>query len=128
HKAAPRAAYLAGVTKGECITGRANSCERIVAERESVSQNRIPVTGMLVLMICWLMLCGHGIPATKNRTSLLKRYPSKEATTGFEPVIKVLQTSALPLGYVANHRYYSYFEGLIQARLQDRAIAGTITS
>ena len=24
-----------------------------------------------------------------------------EATTGFEPVIKVLQTSALPLGYVA---------------------------
>ena len=25
----------------------------------------------------------------------------KEATTGFEPVIKVLQTYALPLGYVA---------------------------
>ena len=24
-----------------------------------------------------------------------------EATTGFEPVMKVLQTSALPLGYVA---------------------------
>ena len=24
-----------------------------------------------------------------------------EATTGFEPVIKVLQTHALPLGYVA---------------------------
>jgi hypothetical protein len=24
-----------------------------------------------------------------------------EATTGFEPVIEVLQTSALPLGYVA---------------------------
>ena len=28
----------------------------------------------------------------------------KEATTGFEPVIKVLQTSALPLGYVARRR------------------------
>ena len=26
---------------------------------------------------------------------------NEEATTGFEPVIKVLQTSALPLGYVA---------------------------
>src|SRR5689334_1379708 len=26
-----------------------------------------------------------------------------EATTGFEPVMKVLQTSALPLGYVAKH-------------------------
>ncbi len=26
----------------------------------------------------------------------------KKATTGFEPVIKVLQTSALPLGYVAD--------------------------
>jgi hypothetical protein len=25
----------------------------------------------------------------------------KEATTGFEPVIAVLQTAALPLGYVA---------------------------
>ncbi len=29
------------------------------------------------------------------------RTSSKEATTGFEPVIKVLQTYALPLGYVA---------------------------
>ena len=28
----------------------------------------------------------------------------KEATTGFEPVIKVLQTSALPLGYVARRK------------------------
>ena len=27
--------------------------------------------------------------------------PFFEATTGFEPVIKVLQTYALPLGYVA---------------------------
>ena len=26
-----------------------------------------------------------------------------EATTGFEPVVKVLQTFALPLGYVAKH-------------------------
>jgi hypothetical protein len=25
-----------------------------------------------------------------------------EAATGFEPVVKVLQTSALPLGYAAN--------------------------
>ena len=27
-----------------------------------------------------------------------------EAATGFEPVIKVLQTSALPLGYAANKK------------------------
>ncbi len=27
----------------------------------------------------------------------------KKATTGFEPVIKVLQTSALPLGHVAKN-------------------------
>ena len=27
-----------------------------------------------------------------------------EATTGFEPVMKVLQTSALPLGHVAGNR------------------------
>ena len=27
--------------------------------------------------------------------------PSVEATVGFEPTIEVLQTSALPLGYVA---------------------------
>ena len=29
------------------------------------------------------------------------RQVCKEAATGFEPVIKVLQTSALPLGYAA---------------------------
>ena len=28
-------------------------------------------------------------------------YYNMEAATGFEPVIKVLQTSALPLGYAA---------------------------
>ena len=30
-----------------------------------------------------------------------------EAATGFEPVIKVLQTSALPLGYAAFKYYWS---------------------
>lgn len=28
-------------------------------------------------------------------------FKKREATTGFEPVIAVLQTTALPLGYVA---------------------------
>ena len=31
------------------------------------------------------------------------RLINMEAATGFEPVIKVLQTSALPLGYAANN-------------------------
>ena len=33
-----------------------------------------------------------------------------EAATGFEPVIKVLQTSALPLGYAANLTGLAGFE------------------
>ncbi len=33
---------------------------------------------------------------------------NKEATTGFEPVIKVLQTYALPLGYVAVISFRKY--------------------
>ena len=33
-----------------------------------------------------------------------------EAATGFEPVIKVLQTSALPLGYAANKTGLAGFE------------------
>ena len=33
----------------------------------------------------------------------LLRLINMEAATGFEPVIKVLQTSALPLGYAANN-------------------------
>ncbi len=32
----------------------------------------------------------------------------QEATTGFEPVIKVLQTYALPLGYVAVSKLHYY--------------------
>ena len=31
-----------------------------------------------------------------------------EAATGIEPVIKVLQTSALPLGYAAAHLMFSF--------------------
>ena len=31
-----------------------------------------------------------------------------EAATGFEPVIKVLQTSALPLGYAAKKNWASW--------------------
>ena len=38
------------------------------------------------------------IMATKK---VLKIQDFSEATTGFEPVIRVLQTHALPLGYVA---------------------------
>ena len=33
-----------------------------------------------------------------------------EAATGFEPVVKVLQTSALPLGYAAE--YYGAEDGI----------------
>ena len=37
------------------------------------------------------------------RVELLPLNINLEAATGFEPVIKVLQTSALPLGYAANN-------------------------
>lgn len=37
----------------------------------------------------------------KKSTDKLSRLFIMEATTGFEPVIRVLQTRALPLGYVA---------------------------
>ena len=37
------------------------------------------------------------------RVELLPLNKNLEAATGFEPVIKVLQTSALPLGYAANN-------------------------
>ena len=35
------------------------------------------------------------------RQTHLYRFVNMEAPTGFEPVVKVLQTSALPLGYGA---------------------------
>ena len=37
----------------------------------------------------------------KKSTENFSRLFIMEATTGFEPVIRVLQTRALPLGYVA---------------------------
>ena len=37
------------------------------------------------------------------KVELLPLNKNLEAATGFEPVIKVLQTSALPLGYAANN-------------------------
>ena len=37
----------------------------------------------------------------RNEKGLSKQSSSLEATPGFEPGMKVLQTSALPLGYVA---------------------------
>ena len=37
----------------------------------------------------------------KNLLKIISRLFIMEATTGFEPVIRVLQTRALPLGYVA---------------------------
>lgn len=37
----------------------------------------------------------------KNLLKNFSRFFIMEATTGFEPVIRVLQTRALPLGYVA---------------------------
>ena len=54
----------------------------------------------------------------------------KEATTGFEPVIKVLQTCALPLGHVAMNAktgidpqalvYISKKAGLSQPEIETR--------
>ena len=35
-----------------------------------------------------------------------------EAATGFEPVIKVLQTSALPLGYAASQKINGAEDGI----------------
>jgi hypothetical protein len=46
-------------------------------------------------------------PAKYNGYCLLKIL---EAATGFEPVVKVLQTSALPLGYAAE--YYGAEDGI----------------
>jgi hypothetical protein len=34
----------------------------------------------------------------------MRRRKSREATSGFEPLMGVLQTPALPLGYVARYR------------------------
>ncbi len=36
-----------------------------------------------------------------SRCADSETFPLEKATMGFEPMIKVLQTSALPLGYVA---------------------------
>lgn len=49
----------------------------------------------------------------KNSQNLKKdfNYFLLEAMTGFEPVIKVLQTHALPLGYIAE--YYKRYEFII---------------
>jgi hypothetical protein len=44
--------------------------------------------------------CGP-LPNRANLLSLLVTNPLMEATTGFEPVMRVLQTLALPLGDVA---------------------------
>ena len=41
-----------------------------------------------------------------------------EATTGFEPVIKVLQTCALPLGYVAVRTIITYCKGYFKSKLK----------
>ena len=48
----------------------------------------------------------YGKSREKNNAHIRRRTAEyglfdREATTGFEPVIKVLQTHALPLGYVA---------------------------
>jgi N-methylhydantoinase B len=43
----------------------------------------------------------HPSPVAGGNVETSQRITTLEATTGFEPVIKVLQTSALPLGHVA---------------------------
>jgi hypothetical protein len=43
----------------------------------------------------------------------------REATTGFEPVIRVLQTRALPLGYVAKAKPAGYTPAGILSRAGD---------
>ena len=44
--------------------------------------------------------CGHWI-LSPARLPIPPRRHIRKAVTGFEPVMKVLQTSALPLGYTA---------------------------
>ena len=44
----------------------------------------------------------------RNEKGLLKQSSGLEATPGFEPGMKVLQTSALPLGYVAPCLLFSH--------------------
>jgi hypothetical protein len=45
-------------------------------------------------------------PRTDNKRLIAPRYQPicSEATMGFEPMIAVLQTAALPLGYVAGYK------------------------
>ena len=47
-----------------------------------------------------------GVPDPERKTSLC-RLARKEATRGFEPLMRVLQTLALPLGHVAIMNLYS---------------------
>ena len=46
-------------------------------------------------------LQGSSIREQKGRSTEAPAFPILEATAGFEPAIRVLQTPALPLGHVA---------------------------
>ena len=48
------------------------------------------------------MLLEHIASIIGEEPDIWRRVEFLEATSGFEPEIKVLQTSALPLGYVAS--------------------------
>ncbi len=50
-----------------------------------------------------------------------------EATSGFEPLIKALQASALPLGHVAMNRFETKSRPLRPARILDGADNGVRT-
>ena len=53
---------------------------------------------------CQLAVLGSKDAAKYRMTVRIWNSILREATTGFEPVIAVLQTAALPLGYVAGSR------------------------
>src|SRR2546428_2250330 len=54
---------------------------------------------------------GHGVPQPEKASSRTPGTVLLEATTGFEPVMGVLQTPALPLGHVAVVRINQVWSG-----------------
>ena len=51
-----------------------------------------------------------------NQKAALWRLLFSEATTGFEPVLRVLQTHALPLGHVAGYMFRLIGKGNLEGK------------
>ena len=103
HEAAARAANFAGMTIGGRITGRTNSGQGVITQWERMGiANRGPLMRVIQSFTRDLR---HQV-FSRITEGNMDQEMTLEATTGFEPVIKVLQTSALPLGYVAVGSHY----------------------